>query len=99
MGKTYTAREESQDGTSSKAYEPAIFGYVLIRQEPRYCLLFGEIDGSADLDEDIVLSWRDGSRDVIHYHCSRHNPNNMTCERSWQLNGKRVSGPSFSLVK
>ena len=96
MGTTYAAQDES---ALPKAYQPDIYGYFLIRQDTRYCLLFGEIDGAADLDEDIVLRWRDGSTDTIHYHCARHDQKKMTCERSWELNGQRVSGNVFSLVK
>ena len=100
MGQTYTAQDESQhEPIAIKAYQPSIYGYFLVQQETRYCLLFGEIDGAEDLDEDIVLNWRDGSTDTIHYHCTKHNQKDMTCQRSWKLNGKSVNGPSFSLVK
>ena len=98
QGETYAAQEDGQDRSpASKAYQPSIYGYYLVMTGTRYCLLFGEIDGAADLDEDIVLYWRDGSTDTIHYHCSKHNQKNMTCQRSWKLNGKSVNGPSFSL--
>ena len=61
-----------------------------------YRLYFGEIDGAADMDEDITLSWPDGSTDVIHYHCSDHREGkNPRCNRSWKLNGQPHEGSHF----
>ena len=61
-----------------------------------YRLYFGEIDGAADMDEDITLNWPDGSTDVIHYHCSDHREGkNPRCDRSWKLNGKKHDGGTF----
>lgn len=59
-----------------------------------YRLIFGEIDGSADMDEDLVLKWSDGSSDIIHYHCANHTGGFYpTCERWWTLNGHVVPVP------
>ena len=59
-------------------------------------LRFGEIDGSADMDEDLVLRWPDGSTDTIHYHCSDHKARrNPTCNRYWKLNGVDHDGAVF----
>ena len=65
-----------------------------------YRLSFGEIDGAADMDEDITLNWPDGSTDVIHYHCSDHKEGkNPKCNRSWKLNGKKHDGNAFYFEK
>ena len=62
----------------------------------KYRLYFGEIDGADDMDEDIVLQWPDGSRDVIHYYCGNHHyGKNFGCDRSWKLNGEKHDGPLF----
>ena len=61
-----------------------------------YQLVFGEIDGAADMDEDLILNWPDGSEDVIHYHCSDHREGrNAKCNRSWKLNGKEYGDNTF----
>ena len=62
----------------------------------KYRLNFGEIDGADDMDEDIVLQWPDGSRDVIHYYCGNHHyGKNFGCDRSWKLNGEKHDGSLF----
>lgn len=94
-GKVYPARQAGDIG--SRAYQATIYGYYLINQGG-WMLMFGEIDGAADLDEDLILRWPDGSKDIIHYHCGKHNPKTMTCERTWKLNGVSASNP-FILIK
>ena len=65
----------------------------------KYRLYFGEIDGADDMDEDIVLQWPDGSRDVIHYHCGNHHyGKNPSCDRSWKVNGKSHDGSFFTFT-
>ena len=64
-----------------------------------YRLNFGEIDGADDMDEDILLQWPDGSRDVIHYHCGNHRyGKNFGCDRSWKLNGEPHDGSLFTFT-
>ena len=85
----------------TKAYLAVMEGLLAVPKyeqdgETIYQLVFGEIDGAADMDEDLVLSWPDGSRDVIHYHCSNHREGrHPTCDRSWKLNGKKHEGSTF----
>ncbi|MCR5713625.1 MAG: hypothetical protein K6F98_01665 [Bacteroidales bacterium] len=101
-GETYTvkdAAEPYQAGT--KAYLAVMHGLLAVpvvqeEGETTYCLVFGEIDGAADMDEDIVLRWPDGSQDIIHYHCSDHKEGrHPTCDRSWKLNGVKYEGDTF----
>lgn len=103
MGKTYSVKSKEDAWAEfygeTKAYMPRMFGLVATLKEEdgkptdKYWLCFGEIDGAADMDEDLVLNWPDGSRDVIHYHCSDHKEGrHPSCKRSWLLNGKAHEG-------
>lgn len=64
-------------------------------------LAFGELDGSKDMDEDIILTWPDGSKNTIHYHCSDHKVTRkeVSCKRTWKLDGKSHEGYIFEFVK
>ena len=55
-------------------------------------LLFGEIDGGADMNEDLVINWGNGTTDVINYQCSKHNERKLSCKREWKVNGKKFGG-------
>lgn len=99
---------------NTKYYKPYMRGLLLAhdtlyfskdQKEFCYFLVFGELDGAEDMDEDIVLQWRDGTSDTIHYHCSDHkvekNGNGeweIDCQRDWKLNGTPAANP-FRLVK
>lgn len=109
-GTTY----EVQRDVSTKLYLAHMQGLQLKRDtlylsatEKKYCyfLDFGEIDGAKDFDEDLVIRWSDGKKDVIHYKCSNHHITkqkdgswDIGCDRSWKLNKKAASNPFF-LVK
>ena len=99
-GVTYTVKEVSIPVTipvalQTRAYNAVMAGLIAVPMyeidgEIVYRLEFGEIDGAADMDEDILLHWPDGSEDVIHYHCSDHREwPSIKCNRSWKLNGKK----------
>lgn len=97
-GETYTVKPE---GTRTKAYLAVIYGLIAqpmyeIDDKTIYRLVFGEIDGAEDMDEDILLHWPDGSEDLIQYHCSNHRQwPSIKCDRSWKLNGKPHDGGVF----
>lgn len=95
-GETYPARMDgARSGT--KSYHADIYGYFLIQQDG-WKLIFGEIDGALEMEEDLILNWPDGTSDTLHYHCGSHNLKDMTCDRSWTLNGEHTSLP-VTLVK
>ena len=101
-GETYTVKEvENREEVRTKAYLAIMEGLIAqptmeVDGKTVYRLVFGEIDGAADMDEDLVLNWPDGSRDVIHYHCSDHREGrNPKCNRSWKLNGQKHEGNTF----
>lgn len=98
QGKTYEAKLWERP---TKAYLARMYGLVICPNleddaTSSYVLVFGEIDGALDMDEDLVLNWPDGSRDVIHYHCSDHYSGpHARCNRSWKLNGEKHEGSIF----
>ena len=90
-GETYTVQP------APKTYLATMEGLIAEKNHAgEYYLRFGEIDGAADMDEDLVLRWPDGSMDTIHYHCSDHKARrNPTCNRYWKLNGVDHDGAVF----
>jgi hypothetical protein len=97
-GETYTVKDYNEIHT--RAYLAILYGLYAQKDYDSYStgyrLVFGEIDGAADMDEDITLNWPDGSTDVIHYHCSDHKEGkNPRCNRNWKLNGKKHDGGIF----
>ena len=101
-GETYPVRDvEHRAAAGTRAYLAIMEGLIAqpwmeVDGVILYRLVFGEIDGAADMDEDLVLNWPDGSRDVIHYHCSDHREGrNPKCNRSWKLNGEKHEGNTF----
>lgn len=116
-GKQYDVQGIEDDpyaAVSTKYYMPHMRGLRLAhdtlyfskdQKELCHFLVFGELDGAEDMDEDIELQWRDGTREIIHYHCSDHKIEkksggewDITCKREWMLNGEVASNP-FRLVK
>ncbi|MBP5302265.1 MAG: hypothetical protein J6Y88_03350, partial [Bacteroidales bacterium] len=97
QGTTYTVTE---DPFATRAINAVMWGLIAREftdgEEPVYKLVFGEINGALDMDEDLVLQWPDGTSDVIHYHCSDHviTPE-ITCTRTWKLNGEDHDGNTF----
>lgn len=103
-GKTYEAtREQSPQYAeiTTRAYAPIMYGLYLskpLNGAGGYVLVFGEIDGAADMDEDLVVTLPDGTVGTIHYHCSKHNERKLSCKRSWKFNGVTVLEPNFTFV-
>lgn len=101
-GETYTVQDpKMRESAPTRAYLAILYGLVArpvnqADQNSEYHLCFGEIDGAADMDEDILLHWPDGSEDVIHYHCSNHREwPEPKCNRNWKLNGEKHDGNTF----
>jgi len=104
-GETYTVKDGDNmyEEHMTRAYLATLYGlyaqHCSTSDSTKYMLYFGEIDGAADMDEDIVLKWPDGSTDIIHYHCSDHKESRPPkCNRSWKLNGKKHNGNEFSFT-
>ena len=100
QGTTYTVKVDENEA-ETRAYLARMKGLLAVQKQTEsgdtvYQLVFGEIDGAKDMDEDITLTWPDGSTDVIHYHCSDHKEGQYpTCDRSWKLNGEDHEGSTF----
>ena len=98
--------EQEQEDVSTRACLARLYGLYLLRNgvpyetKPGFQLYFGEIDGSDDMSEDLVISWPDGSRNVIYYHCSDHHEGkHATCNRWFKLDGKKQTSREFDIVK
>lgn len=105
-GETYSVMDKEAyfDSIRTKAYMPVMYGLLAevvdsTASPKEYRLCFGQIDGAADMDEDITLNWPNGSTDVIHYHCSDHNERKLSVKRTWKLNGKTHSDNTFYFTK
>ena len=84
---------------------PVEYGFKLIRKEWQFkdekgfILLFGQIDGALDMDEDLIITWPDGKQNTIHYHCSDHNDNEISVNRWYALDGVRQESNRFVITK
>lgn len=110
-GKTYEASREwmnEQDSVNepkTRAYLAHMYGLLLIndsmyhKDRPQgFSLVFGEIDGAADMDEDLVVTLPDGTTGTIHYHCSDHSERKLKCNRSWKFNGAKADSNVFTFI-
>lgn len=105
QGKTYEASREDRLSAVTKEYLALIYGLRLKKFDESvnknakgYYLIFGEIDGAKDMDEDLVVTLPNGMTCTIHYHCSKHNENKLSCKRSWKFNGTKHEGNIFTFV-
>ena len=111
-GETYEASRQwyetgqSYEMPATKAIFAPLYGLFLVNGEmfhnnsetAGFSLFFGEIDGAADMDEDLVVTLPDGTTGTIHYHCSKHDERKLTCDRSWKFNGNDIAGNIFTFV-
>lgn len=110
-GQTYAASRERWDDwlwnnlLETRAILAQIHGLFLMRDDiiglstqKGFTLLFGDIDGAKDMDEDLVVTLPNGDTGIIHYHCSNHNERKLKCDRTWTFNGKKTDGKIFTFV-
>ena len=111
-GKTYSASRQWYEAgrpfemPATKAILAQLYGLFLINGEifnthsetAGFSLIFGEIDGALDMDEDLVVTLPNGITGTIHYHCSNHNERKLSCDRSWKFNGAKHEGNIFTFV-
>ena len=98
--------EQEQEVVSTRAYLACLYGLYLLRngvpyqEKPGFRLYFGEIDGGTNMSEELILSWPDGSRNVIYYHCSDHHEGkHASCNRWFKLDGKKQTSSEFDIIK
>lgn len=104
-GKTYPVKPQKE--VEGRYYLPTFYGFYF-QEASEYSkdpvaknrLVFGEIDGALDMDEDMILTWPDGTTNTIHYHCSDHkDQQHATCNRWWKLDGKEHKDCHFKFIK
>lgn len=91
---------------TTKVFFAQLYGLFLVNGEMfdscsetvGFSLFFGQIDGAADMDEDLVVTLSNGMTGTIHYHCSNHNERKLSCDRSWKFNGAKHEGNIFTFV-
>lgn len=109
MGETYEVTANpfnNMYGEGSRAYMPMMYGlyyqsgkdYSDLPDAPAR-LIFGEMEGGQTMDEDLVLSWPDGTTNTIHYHCGKHNERKLTRKVTWKLDGEKHEGSQFTFIK
>ena len=95
---TYRGKTYSIEKSLSKFYAPNFQGLHIDSTavwQPFFC--FGELDGSNDYDDDFVIDFADGSKDVIHF--TRKHMGGLKVKDTWTLNGKERNGDSFILYR
>ncbi len=77
----------------SKAYMPYYDGIKLRQYEyegrphfGEYYIELGEFDGADNFDDDFIVTWKDGSKDVVHF--KRVHKGGLDVDDSWTYNGK-----------
>lgn len=93
LGNTYFEVADEEPWPASRAYLARLDGYRYLWGADGNILVFGEIDGARDYDDDITIYWSDGRRDVVHYRCWNHNELRGSVRREWKLNGKKCDSP------
>lgn len=99
--------EERQESVAAtRAYLARLYGLYLLpngapyQEKPGFQLYFGEIDGADSMDEELVITWPDGTKNFIYYHCSdHHGGKHATCNRWFKLDGKKQYSSEFDIVK
>lgn len=86
--------------TDTRAYLAVLYGlhlepYENADRSPVSVLAFGELDGTQERDSDLVITWPDGSEDIITVHRRfrwkwNGDPDGKT---TWKLNGKETEYP------
>ncbi len=60
----------------------------------QYYIEFGEFNGANNYDDDFIVTWKDGSKDVVHF--KRVHKGGLDVDDSWTYNGKEFD---FTFVK
>lgn len=78
----------------TRAYMPEFMGLRLMDSDAygQKVLYYGELEGGRDYDnEEFVISWPDGTQDVITY-SRKLNRRKGDATQSWSLNGTKLEG-------
>lgn len=81
----------------SKTYMPHFRGLFVDTTDKVPHLVFGELDGAREYDDNFVLSFPDGTSDTIHL--KRVHNGGMNVVDQWTLNGKEFDGSCDCEIK
>ncbi len=89
-GVTMTYRGDVYQLTATtKYYMPTFYGFELYTdKDGKNYLYFGELDGADEYDDDFIITWKDGTQDIIHY---KRNIAFTNAYEKMFLNGKKVA--------
>ena len=102
---TFDGKEFLWPPVQTKEYLATLFGFYIYpksyTKSDVVFLRFGELDGAKDWDTDLIISWPDGSQDIIRVkHTCRYSlfgePKTHT---KFKLNGEPVDGGLIRLKK
>ena len=85
-GNTYRVQKNSS-ASSDDSESPVFHGLVLVYdiKTQKNCVYFGGLEGYKEYDDDFIITWKDGTKDVIHF--SRKITGSLDSDDKWLLNG------------
>ena len=83
---TYNGKTYRMETKGTEENPELILGTDRIQQS--HIAYFGTLDGDKEYDADFILTWKDGSQDVIHF--TRKINDILDTEDQWLLNGEEV---------
>ncbi len=85
----------------TKYYMPYFYGFVLENWGNGQFLYFGELNGAEDINEDLIISWGDGTSETIKIYNDYKTKSNGTpkINRYLVVNGKKVDYGLVTFVK
>lgn len=87
LGENYPLVEEPEEKSTN---HPCLY----IKKDYRsYYLCFGPLDGELDMDEDLVILFKNGVQWIIRYRCCDHDEVSLSCTREWYFNGEKTYNP------
>jgi hypothetical protein len=83
---TYNGKTYRMETKGTEENPELILGTDRVQQS--HIAYFGTLDGDKEYDTDFILTWKDGSQDVIHF--TRKINDILDTEDQWLLNGEEV---------
>ncbi len=105
LGKNVTATFKGETYelqiVEAKAYKPHFYGFKVTARDLGMYLYFGELDGMDALNDDFVISWGDGSSDVITIYndCKAKMNGAYDIKRHFVVNGHKTKDKRITLIK
>lgn len=83
---TYNGKTYRMETKGTEENPELILGTDRVKQS--HIAYFGTLDGDKEYDTDFILTWKDGTQDVIHF--TRKINDILDTEDQWLLNGEEV---------